>query len=52
MESQPQNPEFRIKPENFHPWKVKIRNQYNQVPHLTGYNTWESDITQENITYM
>ena len=21
MESQPQNPEFRINPENFHPWK-------------------------------
>ena len=20
MESQPQNPEFRINPENFHPW--------------------------------
>ena len=23
MESQPQNPEFRINPENFHPWKHK-----------------------------
>ena len=22
MESQPQNPEFRIKPENFHPWTL------------------------------
>ena len=21
MESQPQNPEFRINPENFHPWR-------------------------------
>ena len=21
MERQPQNPEFRINPENFHPWK-------------------------------
>ena len=21
MESQPQNPEFRINPENFHPWQ-------------------------------
>ena len=21
MESQPQNPEFRINPENLHPWK-------------------------------
>ena len=30
MESQPQNPEFRINPENFHPWglhagKVQVR---------------------------
>ena len=26
MESQPQNPEFRINPENFHPWMhVKCR---------------------------
>ena len=52
MESQPQNPEFRINPENSHPWKVKIRNRYNQVPHLTQDNVWESDITQENITCM
>ena len=26
MESQPQNPEFRINPENFHPWYQKIVN--------------------------
>ena len=31
--------------------KAKIRNRYNQVPNLTQDNTWESDITQENITY-
>ena len=24
MESQPQNPEFRINPENFHPWEQDI----------------------------
>ena len=24
MESQPQNPEFRINPENFHPHKYKL----------------------------
>ena len=24
MESQPQNPEFRNNPENFHPWKYSI----------------------------
>ena len=49
MESQPQNPEFRNNPENFtHEIAMlvfsmiikvskgaKIRNQYNQVPHLT-----------------
>ena len=30
MESQPQNPEFRNNPENFHPW-------YNiEIPHLSG----------------
>ena len=23
MESQPQNPEFSIDPENFHPWKYE-----------------------------
>ena len=29
---------------------AKIRNQYNQVPHLTQDTTWESDKTQLNIT--
>ena len=24
MESQPQNPEFRIDPENFHPWFIGV----------------------------
>ena len=28
-----------------------IKNQYNQVPNLTQNTAWESDITQENITY-
>ena len=31
--------------------KANIRNQYNQVPHLTGYTIWDSDKTQENITH-
>ena len=32
--------------------KAKIRNRYNQVPHLTQDTTWESDKkTQENITH-
>ena len=30
--------------------KTKIRNRYNQVPHLTPDTVWESDKTQENIT--
>ena len=34
MESQPQNPEFRIKPENFHPF-ILIGVQYDQ-PWLKG----------------
>ena len=25
MESQPQNPEFRIYPENFHPWASGLK---------------------------
>ena len=29
-----------------------ISNQYNQVPQMTKDTTWESDKTQENITYM
>ena len=31
--------------------KAKIRNQYNQVPHLTQDTIWESDKIHENITY-
>ena len=29
---------------------TKIRNRYNQVPHVTQDTTWESDKTQLNIT--
>ena len=29
----------------------KIRNRYNQVPHLTQDTTWESDKTREHITH-
>ena len=31
--------------------KAKIRNRYNQGPHMTQDTPWESDKTQENITY-
>ena len=31
MESQPQNPEFRINPENFHPWKEHARGAEHQT---------------------
>ena len=31
--------------------KEKVRNRYNQVPHLTQNTTWERDKTQENITH-
>ena len=31
--------------------RAKIRNPYNQIPHLTQNTIWESDKTQENITY-
>ena len=31
--------------------KTKIRNRYNQLPHLTRDNIWESDNTQEYITH-
>ena len=31
--------------------KAMTRNRYNQVPHLTQDTTWESDKTQESITY-
>ena len=32
--------------------KAKIKNRYNQVPHLTHDTIWESEKnTQENITY-
>ena len=31
--------------------KAKIRNRYNQAPHVTQDTTWESDKTQENFKY-
>ena len=31
--------------------KANIRNRYNQVPDMTQDTVWESDNTQENITY-
>ena len=44
MESQPQNPEFRINPENFHPCKY-VRFEYSvysdQLPSLEGSQTGE-----------
>ena len=35
MESQPQNPEFRINPENFHPCTDELA-ECNMVPQLMG----------------
>ena len=32
MESQPQNPEFRINPENFHPW---VHNRVDLKPEVS-----------------
>ena len=38
MESQPQNPEFRINPENFHPWfNTKLM---NLLIYLSRYIQW------------
>ena len=31
--------------------KSKVRIRYKQVPHLTQDTIWDSDNTQENITY-
>ena len=31
--------------------EAKIRNRYNQVPHLTQATTWESDKNTINITH-
>ena len=31
--------------------KAKIRNTYNQIPHLTQDTKWESDKNTRNITY-
>ena len=31
MESQPQNPEFRINPENFHPMHVSFENKSETI---------------------
>ena len=30
---------------------AKIRNRNNQIPHMTQDTIWESDKTQEHITY-
>ena len=31
--------------------EAKIRNPYDQIPHITQDTIWQSDKTQENITY-
>ena len=35
MESQPQNPEFRNNPENFHPWDLQHMVEYIRHPDRT-----------------
>ena len=32
MESQPQNPELRVDPENFHPWKHQVLFRWDCFP--------------------
>ena len=45
-------PEITQKWEKRIKWgKAKIRNRYNQVPHLAQGTAWESDKTHENTTY-
>ena len=38
MESQPQNPEFRINPENFHPWHQQMINHTTLNFFMNGIN--------------
>ena len=38
MESQPQNPEFRINPENFHPWSYKVMRNFPKANFLLKLN--------------
>ena len=41
MESQPQNPEFRINPENFHPWinETRLSKFHNIIWSHLSYKT-------------
>ena len=41
MESQPQNPEFRINPENFHPW-ICSGIQLTRIVQLFSYLSMET----------
>ena len=38
MESQPQNPEFRNNPENFHPCILKMQFHQNSFTHVLSYD--------------
>ena len=51
MESQPQNPEFRINPENFHPCethrhkqKQDQRSNKGKSSHHCGYTLWKAPL--------
>ena len=37
MESQPQNPEFKINPENFHPCTMDKEQEHSKVYQYNGY---------------
>ena len=43
MESQPQNPEFRINPENFHPW-AHLSLHFSKC-HIVGNHMWRLSIS-------
>ena len=50
MESQPQNPEFRINPENFHPWSYNsvIRLEF----HFKNHNSWNTTNKHIHVKYI
>ena len=46
MESQPQNPEFRINPENLHPWKFCNENNGHQYRVQTCFFMYFHGLTE------
>ena len=55
MESQPQNPEFRINPENSHPWTQNtVEYHYNAMFGVHKYNEscYKETVVQRNYRKM